>query len=61
MKRFGVDAEVGVRELWCWVNPEATARACFLSIDGNRFKGHEGKLELIPFAVSTSDLLNQPA
>jgi len=42
-KRLEADPKVGIRELWCWVSPEATARACFLSIDGDRFTGHEGK------------------
>lgn len=42
-KRIDAQPEFGIRELWCWVNPEATARACFLAIDGDRFTGHEGQ------------------
>lgn len=48
-KRLEADPDVGTRELWCWVSPEATARACFLSIDGDRFTGHEGKQVVFNF------------
>lgn len=35
------DAEA--QEMWAWTSPVAAARACLLSIDADRFEGHEGK------------------
>jgi len=31
----------GVRQLWSWVNPEATARACLRGVDSDKLKGCE--------------------
>lgn len=36
------DPEEAARNLWGWVSPEAVARACLASVEGNKFKGHEG-------------------
>lgn len=34
--------ESGVKQLWGWVNPEATARACLLSVaESDKWKGAE--------------------
>jgi hypothetical protein len=54
-KRMDDDAELGVRELWCWVSPEATARACLICIEGDHFKGHEG--EQVPLLTSYKVLI----
>jgi hypothetical protein len=27
---------------WAWTSPKAAARACLLSVDADRFEGHEG-------------------
>lgn len=35
-------AESGIKQLWGWVSPEATARACILSLESKKFEGrHE--------------------
>lgn len=33
--------ETGVKQLWGWVNPEATARACLRGVDSDKFEGCE--------------------
>jgi len=34
--------ESGIKQLWGWVSPEATARACILSLESKKFEGrHE--------------------
>lgn len=33
--------EAGVKQLWSWVNPEATARACLRGVDSDKLKGFE--------------------
>jgi hypothetical protein len=35
--------EEAQRNLWGWVSPAATARACLLSVEGDKFKGHESR------------------
>lgn len=34
------DEQVGKRQLWAWVSPDATARACLQVLEAD-FKGHE--------------------
>lgn len=34
------DESVGKRQLWAWVSPDATARACLQVLEAD-FKGHE--------------------
>lgn len=34
----------GVKQLWGWVNPEATARACLLAVTSEKMKGFEVRL-----------------
>lgn len=33
--------EAAVKQLWGWVNPEATARACLRGVDSDKFRGCE--------------------
>lgn len=33
--------EAGVKQLWGWVNPEATARACMLAVTSEKMKGFQ--------------------
>jgi len=33
--------EEAARNLWGWVSPQAVARACLASVEGDKFKGHE--------------------
>lgn len=33
--------EAGVKQLWGWVSPAATARACLLSVETDKVKGCE--------------------
>lgn len=44
-KEHKEDPENGVKQLWGWVSPVATARACVLSVTNNKkFKGrHESE------------------
>lgn len=48
------DAEA--QEMWAWTSPRAAARACLLSIDADRFKGHEGAnlFAVLPSGTETS-------
>jgi len=39
-KKDHEDLEIGKRQLWAWVNPTATARACLAVLETD-FKGHE--------------------
>lgn len=38
------DPEEAARNLWGWVSPQAVARACLASVQGDKFQGHEGRL-----------------
>lgn len=42
-KEHEEDAELAKRQLWAWVNPEATARACLLACTSDKLKGHESE------------------
>lgn len=37
------DPEEAKRNLWGWVSPQAVARACLASVEGDKFQGHEGE------------------
>lgn len=45
-KEHAEDKESGITQLWGWVSPVATARACVLSVTSDKFKKHEGKATL---------------
>ena len=42
-KEHEEDAQSGIRQLWGWVNPEATARACLLSVEKDLKGRHESR------------------
>lgn len=42
-KEHAENPESGIRQLWGWVNPEATARACLLSVEKDLKGRHESK------------------
>jgi len=43
--------EEDARQLWAWVNPTATARACLLGVTGGKFEGHERFYVVAPTTV----------
>lgn len=51
-KRIEETENFGPLELWGWVSPEATARACLLSIEAGGFSGHEGAFCCLRFLGS---------
>lgn len=41
LKEHTEKPESGITQLWGWVSPEATARACMLSVTSEKLEGHE--------------------
>ena len=42
-KEHKEDPEFAAKQLWAWVNPEATARALLLGVTTDGWKGHESE------------------
>lgn len=45
------DPEEAARNLWGWVSPEAVARACLASVEGDKFQGHESTFLVFPSVI----------
>lgn len=57
-KEHAQDPETAAKNLWGWVNPQAVARACRLSVEGDKFTGHEGGWWYLTERVATQSQIS---
>lgn len=42
-EEYAASPDIAARNLWGWVSPAATARACLLSVTSDKLIGHESE------------------